>query len=237
MPGSGIVPLKVRAIVGPADEPGQRDNVGCRLTAQEIGEQIRGLQNHRYLFGTNVTFEWDQQVEFLTWADLSPFQPRTQDDAEFEQDVVEVVWSSGFINIYFVGNVQPNTSIPAGGIAFTRDPLQGQQAFGANPYIQINDGGVDRPDGFLPGYTPAHIVGYHVLEHEMAHFLGRFGNMTFGTITYNDDEHAPNNSNTILRGGGVPPASPLWLPGDFDNLATESGQIWTRVLNGTWGSP
>lgn len=239
MPQTGTVLIKLWAVVGPDESLGNESNKGCRLSENQILARVQSLQRNASIFGTRVQFQ-ATTVATIEWNRLLPFLPRTQDDAFFEQDILENHFVSGRINVFFVGNVQVDAD-PYGRAAWGVDP---RDAFFISPYILINDGGFDRTSGFASHWSPDEVLSYFVFEHEVAHFLARFINTAFGPPEarreYGSDEHVPNEpptNNNLLRAGIVPPAHKLVIPGRFADEQTEAGLIWKRIRDGTWMSP
>lgn len=105
------------------------------------------------------------------------------------------------------------------------------------PHFFVNDGGRGLQSGFVPGREPAQVISFHTLEHEMTHYLARFRNLTFGSgpssRTYDSGEHVPAGSNNVLS---LDLVNPLVIPGSDSDIATEKGQIWSRIMSGAWNS-
>jgi hypothetical protein len=49
------------------------------------------------------------------------------------------------------------------------------------PWVSLGDGGFWEDYGFAPNYSPGQVTSYHSIEHEVAHYLARFANRTFGS--------------------------------------------------------
>lgn len=97
---------------------------------------------------------------------------------------------------------------------------------------------------------PEVLVLNHVLEHEMAHFLGRFRNAQFSSPPplrqYNMQEHLPVppalNQFHLLRVGGIwsglGPYTLFIAGSESDSPSiSEKGQIYNRIQTGMWLSP
>ncbi len=253
--GTVVIPIKVWIVLerwdGGQDTLGHRDNMGCRLTRQEVIDHVRHLQtNALNLYGGDVRFQWDENPEAVShhWGShMDRIRPNNVVDAM----VAPYHWTAGAINIYFVGNMQGPDPITQKfldrQVGFSFDPAD---AAAANPplrpYVAINDGGFRLWEGFTPLFSPEEMKGYNVILHEMTHFLGRLNNprgRTWEGRTYDDYEHAsygsdPTQLPNILR----PPTealvpAPLVIPGRIDRSNTEKGDIWTRIETGRWSEP
>lgn len=248
-PGTGIVDVKVWVVLSANDfEIGDRSNLGCRLTEQEVRDRIGALQQSGAIFGGNTTFRWspadielifdptifdreNQRIEdWISWAHYSAFAP------------------TNVVNIWFAGNLQPTgaSNVWAG----TLDPQAASQVdpLPAGPWIVINDGGFTRTFGFVPppsNGSPAAVTGYNIIQHEMDHYLGRFTSRVF-TATgsqYDSGEHdaAPplNMRNNVLRSGGVDGTTapyPLVIPSASQGVS-ERQEVWQRIRTGQWNNP
>jgi len=245
-PGTGEMDLRVWVVLHPSDPfVGNADNIGSRLTREEITDIVDSLRDNADLYGINVTFIWNGGITMIRDQQL-PLVGRTQSVAFWDSPDF-LIYQSGFfepnaVNIYFVGNVQPNPTDPDAVIALTGDPKFADPR-DIPPSILMNDGGFESFLGFNPDFTPQLVQSYFVLEHEMAHFLARFcapNNDTFGMApnirVYDEGEHAPPGSNNLLRPGG-PRAFPLVIPGTPRDVNTELGQIWDRIRRGRWLQP
>ena len=204
-------------------------------------DRIQSLQNNAYIFGPNLTFQWTPNTPTEAQdPSLLPFTARTRSTVQTQQSVVANFWQSGQINIYFCGNVQPNPSIPMGALAASVDPQQASQWTPPLPRIFLNDGGFALSSGFDPIFTPELMTSYFAIEHEMAHYLGRFTNRSFGQPpnqrVYDAGEHVPNGQNNILE-LSAPPALPLVVPGRWNQSGTENKEIWDRISAGNWNNP
>lgn len=241
MPRTGIIPIQVWVVLGPGESIGDQSNRGCRLSTQEITDRIRSLQNNAGIFGQNVTFQWQpatpSQAEDPA---LLPFMPRSRPWLMWHQQVVANYWQPGRLNIYFVGNVQLNGQNV---IALTWDPAAAQSQFPERAWVLMNDCGWppgNENQGFSPNFDPAQVTSYFSLEHEIAHYLGRFNNRSFGQPpnqrNYDSSEHVPDGSNNILE-LFVPPPHPLVVPGRWNQAQTEQQEIWDRIWAGTWNNP
>ena len=127
-------------------------------------------------------------------------------------------------------------------LALTAHPFQG--AFNEIPaFILLNDGGFDGFLGFV--HTPETVTDWLVLEHEAAHYLGRFTNVSFGTPPnqrfYDSGGHVPQFTNGMLTNNllrpFVPRAYPLTIPGTTTSPQTEKQVIWDRIDAGLWNAP
>jgi hypothetical protein len=247
-PMTGDVQIKVWRVLGLGDTVGFGDNVGCRLSDANVNQLIVSLQQHGSIFGNNTKFVWDNIIRDVFDQDLSgDVSFRTQDLNEWLSPVhdlwEDVQYDENFVNIYFVGNVQEFPVPPIGILGLTIGPetpgVFSQDNIPAHIYIA--DGGFTRSVGFETGFGPNNFKTYFVLEHEMAHYLGRFIGITFGTgpdaRTYDLGEHVPQGSNNLLAVPilGVPAI--LKIPGQTTLQNTELHQIWNRVWNGLWNSP
>lgn len=232
-PRTGQIPLNVWVVVGVGESVGNTSNRGCRLTANQIRDRIHHLQNHTYIFGSNIIFQWSpENVLQIEDPALLPFQPRTRDPVEWHAAVAASNWDSKHLNIYFVGNVQETG---ADALAYTIDPASAQQLEPSNGVIILNDGGFTMASGFDPDYTPAQMTSFNVIEHEMVHFLIR----RFNEPPYDGGEHVPDGANNILVAGGAGPGDPypLVVPGRWNQGSTEQKEIWDRVFPGLWNNP
>jgi hypothetical protein len=254
-----VVPIKVWIVLEERetdqDELGHRDNTGCRLERQEVIDHVRHLQaNALKLYGGDVRFQWDENPEVVHHRWTVPHMDRIRQNNVVDAFVAANPpghWTPGAINIYFVGNMQGPDPITqkflTRQVGFSFDPAD---AAAANPplrpYVAINDGGFDLPQGFMPLFSPEEMRRYNVILHEMTHFLGRLNNPR-GRIwegrTYDDYEHAnygrdPTKLENILRPSteALVPA-PLVIPGRIDRSNTEKGDIWIRIATSRWSEP
>lgn len=253
------IPLKVWRVLALTDSqelPDCRTNVGCRLTADEIREQMSALRGNQSLFG-HVEFVWGKceggtnpgvpcasdddcndgacvhEAQVIIHWQL-PFVGRTQYSNQWEEQVLNAAnWTGEHINIYFTGNVW-HPRYPGqftGGMNV--DPQDATQHNVPLPYILINDGGDVLPSGFL--YPPFVVILRRTMEHEVTHFLARFTNRTFGQDGterhYDDEEHVPAGQENILSKDSF---HKLVIPGRLDQPGTEQHEIWERVRNGRW---
>lgn len=235
MPGTDQIPLKVWVVLGPQESIGGSGNKGSRLSESEIQAFVDQLNsNADALFGPNVTFVWDPSNPTIARDNsLLPFQARERTFNEFIDNVIfdQDAWEVDHLNIYFVGNVQlvPNATNLAG----TEDPYDANQD-DVSPFILVNDGGFNQGIGFQT--QPQQVRDWHILEHEMTHYLARFRNETINGHTYDAMEHVGNNANNILT-PDVPPSHPLVIPGAYNQAGTEKKEIFDRIHAGNWNNP
>lgn len=246
-PGTRQVPLKVWVVLGAhtSEAIGRNQNAGCRLTSGEIGDYVLELQNHAAFFCNGASFPWDGSLSIVNFSGLLPSplaSSRRRNSQQFEEEILfsQNRWTNNHINVYFCGafNGNPNESPPDSALAehaFTADPAA--PGIGGRPYIVINDGGYY---GNLPHVHLAR-PDERILEHEMAHFLGRFKNMSFPYqingatvhLSYDGSEHVPdtpqNRLHNILVDGGSPYALRIG--------PIESAQMRSRIIQGTWLIP
>ena len=242
---TGVVDLTVWIVLAPNDILGDLSNRGCRMTGAEVTAFINALRANSGIYGGNTVFNWTG-VPVVVHDQLIPSGNRTQDEAWWTNPSY-LMWQNEYfdpntVNIYFVGNVQPGGAAnPREGYAATADPGT-PGAFQHFPaFIYLNDGGYETPFGFLPTDTPALVVSYHVLEHELTHYFGRFRNRQFpetGSI-YDAGEHdiaTPAPRNNILR-ANAPVPDPLVIPGSATTGSSEKREIWDRISAGLWNNP
>lgn len=237
------------------DAVGQPTNRGCRLSETDIREHVAQLQAKAAgLYGGRTRFKWTGDIEVLADSDI-PSAPlsRTQNWSLWTSPIFQP-WQSGFsfpnkINVYFVGNVQPGPGV-FDVFAFTWGPDRAANSPGVPAFVLINDGGMDLPSGFAPviagrgphDFSPAKIRLRHVVEHEITHYLARFGGGTFPAITgqsalcrtYSASEHVPAGCDNILSLDDVNVPK---IPGVVKDPLTEIGQIYSRVRAGLWNQP
>lgn len=242
-PSMVTIPIAVHVFLENNDVMGGRANVGCRLTQQEIEDHISSLLSHNTTFGSHVTFTRDTlNDQILYYPDGSPAD-RTITTSTFYAGVA-AEWKEGFINIWFVGNVQDDVMETAIGI--TVDPAEAATlSIPDCPIIIINDGGFELASGFADKTSPSEAVSYYAIEHEMTHYLGRFTNQPIGSgldlRDYDGSEHCDHTkgagNNCILRDSQPPPGPPLVIPGKESDPATELGQISKRIQDEKWNNP
>lgn len=229
LPQTGVVPIRAWIVLAPGESVGNRSNDGCRMTMAEVTAFLESLRSHARMFGGNVRFE---PIEVATIEDFGLFlHGRLEPFSAFSSYVLLPYWMEDRLNIYFTGAVQtpPPIVLPW---ATTSDP---EVAPLGHPFILINDGGDTLGSGFKSYRTPSEVNSYHILEHEMAHYLLR-RNYAPG---YDADEHVPFDTlNNILWPGirlppdvPAPDILPLALP------SQEQRQAWCRVFNGVWNLP
>ncbi|HUU82903.1 MAG TPA: hypothetical protein VM243_05300 [Phycisphaerae bacterium] len=229
LPQTGTVSVRAWIVVAPGESVGTRDNDGCRMTMAEVSAFLNALRSHARMFGGNVCFD---PIEVATVQDFGLFlHGRLEPFSAFRDNVLLPYWMADRLNIYFTGAVQspPPIGLPQ---AFTEDPSQ-SPPFG-HPYILLNDGGDTLGTGFHQYRTPSELKSYHVLEHEVAHYLLRRS----GAPGYDVEEHVPIGSANILWERirlppevPTPDILPLLLP------SAEQGETWCRVWNGVWNLP
>lgn len=234
LPGTGTIPLKVWVVLGPGESIGNTSNKGCRLSLVQMRNRIEKLQDHTYIFGSNIAFQWlpNTPTEAQDPA-LLPFQSRDRPELNWHQTVVSNYWQADHLNIYFTGNVQ---SYGQDVVAMTLDPSGAISWTPERPWIVLNDCGFGQSSGFASGFSPSQVITFIVVEHEMAHYLLR----RIGIPPYDSGEHVPNGQNNILQGGGVGPQEgpyPLVVPGRWNKADTEQKEIWDRVYAGLWNNP
>lgn len=229
------------------EQVGFRDNRGCRLNDTEIRDRIAGLQANSSMFGPNCVFNWSGNYTVIYDQEIPA--SRIQSVTAFWLNPNFLLWQNGYwnpdaVNVYFAGNVQAGGN-PTGAWAYTLDPGVPGTFVDLPAWIVLNDGGFVEPNGFsqppLDG-DPAVVNGYHILEHEMAHYLGRFNNRSFSATgsQYDGGEHdiaTPAPRNNVLRDGGAPGPFPLNVPGSVSQTPSELQEIWDRVLSGQWNLP
>lgn len=240
-PGTGQIDIAVWRVLATGEQPGLVWNDGCRLTDSDILAYIEQLEHNVFIFGGGEFYL--VYLDDIVDPGLLPFQSRTRKTTEFYQAVITRPenWLDDAINIYFVGNVQPTLSLHTEQWAESVDPAD-TVPNEPWPYILVNDGGWNRPDGFAD--DPARFRAFHILEHEMTHFLARFGTQQwFGGQylpyrTYDENEHDLDMHGTaefnILKWD---PPHPLNIYGHASDGATEEGQIWARIIEGEWANP
>lgn len=262
-----MVPLKIHRVLAGGDTVGDASNRGCRLDSSDISTIVGDLRNNAAIFGTNVEFSWDGSIDDLIDSDIS-IDPAMRTVAVSDwMDPTRMIWGSspwdtGSINIYFVGNVQPE--------AFGNPPYNyvlTAATFWPGPFtinstdfsdgvpqqIFVNDGGGDLLSGTVPDATAANLASFHMLCHEMDHYLGRFydetipytGSIYDGSVAGSDDKvhdysMYPLRPNNLLRWGGLGPGNPypLVVPGDV-NVSNDSEikRTLNRVTTATWNVP
>lgn len=229
------IPLKVWVVLYTGESIGGKSNFGCRTPLSEMRLRIKHLQDHSNLYGPNVVFDWlssktptiivDSGIDTLDrWRDTTSF---------FLQQVTNN-WEPDHLNIYFVGNVQPNQADPDDVIAGTSDPKATCDLGGGGPpclynqhMIFMNDTGFASGFGFHAILTPDKYTKMNILEHEVTHFFARWN----GVGIYTAGEHT-TASNNILRSGLDPDAPiklPLHIPGSFGTAGTDRYKIWDRI--------
>ncbi|HUU82027.1 MAG TPA: hypothetical protein VM243_00865 [Phycisphaerae bacterium] len=229
--------MEAWVVLGPGESVGGRSNRGCRLTNAEIRDFLTQLSNNRRVFGGNIDFVLPQNV--LNAVDSQfYFQQRPYAFNFFRDHILANYWTDGKLNIYFAGAYQtlPPIGLPQ---AISCDPA-GYPPFGRS-FILLNDGGMTQGSGFVPNLSPAEVLSYFVLEHEVAHFFLRRD----GYGEYDDAEHIPcrcpspdppcARNDHLLDGCGVPYGSPdpVW-PFNLTIPFSEKREIWCRVWEGVW---
>lgn len=262
---TATVILKVHRVLAPGDTVGDSSNRGCRLTLSDIQTLVKDLQNNGAIFGGTVNFVWDQSIDELTDTEIPTLGTRTVALSDWF-DPSRLIWlgspwDTTRMNIYFVGNVQldaagvyPNYHSIAVSLCpglFTNHSTN--FTYGLPQSITVNDGGGEQVSGCLSGVTPDEVVTYHVMCHEMTHYLARCfdetivdtGSIYYGPPPSHDDpghdySMYPAYPNNILRWGGCTAGFPypLVVPGDSSASAdSEQKRTWDRLKNNTWNSP
>lgn len=224
---TATVPLKVWVILNVQgsdvfDQSGHEDNMGCRLTLEDITDYIDALKNNSHIYGPNIQFSWDG-IPVPVRSPHVPFDfivgnsDRRADIDMVMQELFQVQdeWTPGFLNIYFGGWMTFDVHSEIRIHGFTVDPAGGGFPAG---HIIINDLGFDS------SFQWQVLLDDHLLEHEMAHFLLRRAN----TGHYDPFEHVVNGSDNILDQFRP---HPLKLPG------AEQQESGDRIRNGTWNAP
>ena len=142
---------------------------------------------------------------------------------DFLEDVIEANHLSNHINIYFAGRVD-NLVTPGLEVGISSDPGDAPQ--NSVPFVLVNDGFELASAG-----NPSEVADGHALEHEMAHFLGRFlGAVGNGPDfrTYGADEHVDEGEDNLLDREFKHPDSGLPGPSTVDGQ--EQHQIQLRIL-------
>ncbi len=254
-PGTNQIQLHVYIMVHSNDTVGFRNNVGCRLSENEVNAVVNKMIDHQAIYGTGTKFLYDAatDLQIFSWNWQGTSQHRW-----FGQDVMGLVLEAGYwdpnaINIYFVGydtGDAPQSVV----YGLTTDPAGTGLPITA-PIIVINDGGYVSGDGFatIVGNfedNPQRLLDANTLSHEMAHYLGRFANRTIQDRKYDSNEHALLNfgdgRHALLRTGGRYDQSvspPIFTPydlnihGDETNPGNEKYEIHNRIMNGQWNQP
>lgn len=241
---SANVPLTVWVVLGNSESIGDRSNEGCRLTLAEIQAHIDSLKKSAPDIYGPVIFQWQpSQLRTIRDSLLLPTlfgrPERLLTGANGFDQVIALNYEPDTINIYFAGNIRKVSGVRSP-LATTRDPFQAIHSGHAMelPFILVNDGGKQRESGFDVELSPPELVSYHLIEHEMCHYLARFEGRTFGAREYDLEEHVTPGSdqNNLLR-AVVPPALPLEVPGGHHKAGTEREEIWYRVAAGNWNNP
>lgn len=210
--------------------PWNRKNKGCRFTFSEMAARMRQLFQHAHLYGPNVQFWGDPELSEIRSSELRLQPPelgRVMSEEMFER-LVLAYHDDDAINIYFAGTVRNETLIGT-----TKEP--GNQY----TYIILNDCGRNLPQGFH--HLPDVSFKFYVLIHEMTHYFARFRDTCYprpyGNRCYDNGEHVnfQHRHDNILK--DHPFHLDLVIPGDFDDLNTEKGQIWKRIRDGEWNDP
>jgi hypothetical protein len=124
------IPLKVWRVFAPYDcpggiwacIPGDPANKGCRLTDEDITAFITDLQSKAYIFWDApwppLEFTWDGNIASVIDAwhpGINAPDPRTVALEHWGDPArpiwVSETWDASKINIYFVGNIQPDVSM------------------------------------------------------------------------------------------------------------------------------
>jgi len=202
-----------------------RANRGCRFTETELTARVALLQSHASMYGPRVYFLWDGSFCDIYSSALRLQTGRIMTDMSFLFNIRLPYYEEGVINVYFAGCVNDPLSLGQ-----TLDP--GEEG----AYILLNDGGGAAEPGFglMP---PDESLTWYALEHEMTHYLARFKErcypLPYGPRCYSRREHVPTGQNNVLAEYGP---WKLILPGDFDNVSTEKGEIWRRIRDDNWNN-
>lgn len=264
------IPLKVWRFLAPGESPGSPSNRGCRLTDADVQAFVAQLQSNAVgLYGGRTQFLWDQAItDFVDGQGGVPRIIPTSGSREINPASAfwttlsqrDDVWTANVLNVYFVGRL-------AGVNAFTVDPALADCEEDNNPLRQFSpmivyrDGGDDILDGWDADRLPAIQLAWHVLEHEMTHYLGRFKTLNSSTcaglagrsfsyvvsmtppisysVTYDTGEHVTNMTGHILRTGGAGPGAvyTLFIPGSSTPNLGEKGELWQRINLGCFNCP
>ncbi len=201
-------------------------NRGCRLSKSEIGTLMNSALTHlRWLYGEGYEINVVDKdgatypVSSIPWTqdgvivDLRTNHIQSAATGErtvtlsffpYDSDLWKSdgsSWNPNAINVYFVGNVQPDIGLPPNQrissgtsapddisdqlelltgqlqhlFALVDDPFDtGFGDLATMPYILVNDGGFGDVSGIDPTRNPAQRVQYHEIEHEFTHYLGHF---------------------------------------------------------------
>ena len=232
-PYTGNVPITAWVVLGPMENVGTRDNRGCRLTVEEIGDFLTQLKANERIFGANTNFVLPENLLGVVDYRLAT-ENRPHWFNYFQDNILANYWESGHLNVYFAGAYQtpPPIGLP---LAMNCDPAD-NPPFGRT-FILMNDGGFTEGSWFRSGFSPAEVLSYYVFEHEVAHFLLRRDNFP----PYDSGEHIPcpdpdNRPSHLLDGCGVGPDG--GQPGhDLILPSSEKREIGCRVWDGVWVQP
>lgn len=232
-PTMPTIPVNPIVVLKPGEQIGGSENRGCRLTKAQMTQYLDDLNKfckEHWHFQISFPVQGSQvaPLEFedqqLIAADL-PFGPGARKfpfpiwiGLSLPTANNIGLWDSQKINIFFTGNVQEDYEQPTQTRANTVDPsdAQGQVV----RHIFIND------LGFVDGSAQVH-PGWHVLEHELCHYLIRQKSTQGGR--YNSKEHTFNASaNQLMK-----PSTPH--PGIV--IPQDAVEVKQRVTAGLWNAP
>ena len=162
-----------------------RNNIGCRLSKQEVILMVEELYDHEHIIGgLNQSPPRADIATIIKDVEDPSLSTRQHAEVAFDQFVADCpgatpqCWSPNHLNIYFVGNVVDANNIAP--VAWNLDPRSA--APGERPFILFNDGGDIEPEGFLTGADIQAPTGYQPsLFYTSLHRLWYIGGSVMGS--------------------------------------------------------
>lgn len=229
------VPCRIVIVLKPGENVGGVNNIGCRLSEQQVLDYMQALNSYGPRYGHNVQFVhnppevWEstnltvRPHSLIAWWSLD-MNPNSQTNDPLYDDTK--------INIYFVGDVRDPNAPQATYNGNTTDALNATEC----PNLPLRAHFFIGDRAWLNNGQPLLAPGDRVLEHEMCHFLIRqYGARpplvvnqipvcpalpAEGTRGYDATEHDPGSSH-LMR-----PSTPH---GDISTQ--DAKECSTRVIN------
>jgi len=218
----------IRVLATTDSEMAPRNNIGCRLTEDEIGNYMLWLFAYSHRFSDRpLVFEYLPTPSVYRSQNITgrPYSIANWLALDVNNNVDPLLNDPNYdptrINIYFVGDIfQPLDPSGTHILGFTFDPLARTLSNDTvRSHIFISDRDFDG-SGVIVNCDDL------VLEHEFCHFLLRKNNIG----GYNVDEHDPTENPSVPHLMTINPTGATVLDDDFQKTRI-------RIVNGTYLLP